>query len=231
MRVEDSWQSRYVSIQRRITELVDREPGVLDRMVPACPEWSGCDVVAHLVGVATALASGEVDAYASDEWTAALLDARRDESITDLLSAWAEAARALADAEPVGGLPAAMYAYGDALVHEADIGAIAAGCPRVPQADVKVGTKSGIARWRPVLADAGLPPLRINVPTDRDWWLGAPSADAVVLEVDAYELFRLLYGRRSRAQVEAFDWSADPEPYLDAGLSYPFRWADRALVD
>ena len=38
----------------------------------------------------------------------------------------------------------------------------------------------------------------------------------------AHELFRALYGRRSRAQIEAWDWTNDPAPYLDAGLPFPF---------
>ena len=43
--------------------------------------------------------------------------------------------------------------------------------------------------------------------------------------------FRALFGRRTRAQVEAFEWSTDPAPWLDAGLPFPFSWADTDLVD
>lgn len=39
---------------------------------------------------------------------------------------------------------------------------------------------------------------------------------ATTLEVDPYELWRSLLGRRSRAQMQAWNWSGDPEPYLQA---------------
>ena len=36
------------------------------------------------------------------------------------------------------------------------------------------------------------------------------------MEASAFELFRGLTGRRSRAQIAALEWSVEPEPYLDA---------------
>jgi hypothetical protein len=39
-----------------------------------------------------------------------------------------------------------------------------------------------------------------------------------------YELWRSLEGRRTRDQVRTFEWSVDPEPYLDCWLGPVFRW-------
>ena len=66
----------------------------------------------------------------------------------------------------------------------------------------------------------------------REWWLGThDDPDAVIVDVDAYDLFRALAGRRSAAQVRAWSWSADPTPYIDAGIGYPFAWASEDIGD
>lgn len=56
-------------------------------------------------------------------------------------------------------------------------------------------------------------------------------AKTITLSVPAYELFRALAGRRHADQVSQWDWSADPQQYIDAGLPYPFRWANSVLDD
>lgn len=123
-----------------------------------------------------------------------------------------------------------MWAFGDAVVHEADLGA-ALGGHRPPTEAVRLGARTGIARWRAYLPDHGVESLRIEVTDWRTFWCGDPADDAPAVELDTWTLFRVLFGRRSRAQVAALPWSGDPTPVLDAGLPYPFRWAERDLVD
>jgi hypothetical protein len=117
------------------------------------------------------------------------------------------------------------------VVHEADLrGALAAG--RVPLEDVLTALRLYVSRWgREVLGPAGLH-LEVEV-TDAGTWApgaeGGPVAGRV--GVSSYELFRALAGRRSAAQVGAWDWSVDPEPWVAAGLPYPFQWAAEDLID
>src|SRR3954447_14239191 len=54
--------------------------------VPACAGWRVRDVIAHLSGLATDIESGNLDGAASDEWTAAQVDARRDLNVNDVLA-------------------------------------------------------------------------------------------------------------------------------------------------
>src|SRR3954464_1491409 len=54
--------------------------------LPACPGWRARDVIAHLSGLATDIASGNLDGAATDAWAAAQVDARRDLSLDDLLA-------------------------------------------------------------------------------------------------------------------------------------------------
>jgi uncharacterized protein (TIGR03083 family) len=229
--VGDDWEARYEGVRRRIVALVDAHPRIVDVRLPACPAWTGRDLLGHLVGVASDLAACDVDGYASEAWTQRQVKTFRQDSVADLLALWDRAARGLRVAPPVASVPAIQLAVGDAIAHEADLlGALTSGL-RVPDPDVSVAIQMGVARWRPVLAAASLPPLQIAVPGLRVWWLGRDDGRAVRLEVPGYELFRLLYGRRSRDQVSGLGWSSEPRPYLDAGLPFPFRWADHALED
>src|SRR3954452_14145215 len=80
----------YEDTRQRVVDLV-RETTLLDFFaaatpLPACPGWRVRDVIAHLSGLATDIASGNLDGAATDAWTAAQVDARRDLSLDDLLA-------------------------------------------------------------------------------------------------------------------------------------------------
>src|SRR4051794_9033713 len=80
----------YEDTRQRVVDLV-RETTLLDFFaaatpLPACPGWRVRDVIAHLSGLATDIASGNLDGAATDAWTAAQVDARRDLSVEDLLA-------------------------------------------------------------------------------------------------------------------------------------------------
>lgn len=217
-------------MRRRVTSLVEAEPLILEGCVAACPEWTGLDLVRHLVGVAEDIASRRVDGWATPDWTGDQVAARAGASVGELLGRWEMAALQVDSTKSLYGSPAAMYAFGDAIVHEADLGEMCGPEYRPPDDDVEIAVRSGIQRWRSVLANAGTATLAIRVPTMRTWSLGQGPAE-VTLETGGYELFRLLYGRRSRDEVMELAWSSAPAPYIAAGLPFPFRWADDTLVD
>jgi hypothetical protein len=54
--------------------------------VSACLGWRVRDVIAHLSGLATDIAAGNIDGGATDAWTAAQVDARRDVTLDELLA-------------------------------------------------------------------------------------------------------------------------------------------------
>ena len=63
----------------RVIELVrDVDPAVLDRPAAATPGWRVRDVLAHMVGVSDDVVNGRLDGIASDEWTGAQVERRRD---------------------------------------------------------------------------------------------------------------------------------------------------------
>src|SRR4051794_21599611 len=80
----------YEETRQRVVNLV-REAAFADSFaavapVPACPAWRVRDVIAHLSGLATDIAAGNLDGAATDAWTAAQVDARRDLPLDELLA-------------------------------------------------------------------------------------------------------------------------------------------------
>src|SRR3954454_539788 len=157
----------YEETRQRVINLV-RETSVLDFFaaatpLPACPGWRVRDVIAHLSGLATDIASGNLDGAATDAWTAAQVDARRDLSLDDLL----------AESDDVGPRLAALLddfpgRYGaqivaDITVHEHDI----RGALRQPGARDSAAVAHGVDflldTWAgPGARALGLPALRIT---------------------------------------------------------------------
>jgi len=221
----------YASLQARVCELLSRADGSVT--VPSCPNWTVHDVIAHLVGLCEDWIQHRLDGYASESWTARQIARHADFNLADLLARWTDLVpdfMHLDDDPNIG--PPARWAFGDAIVHEADLrGALAAS--RAPADAVVLSLKGSIVRWREILNRADPPTTVIIRPTDaREWILGAPNNDPpVIVTPTAYELFRALAGRRSQEQVEAWPWSTDPARILQLGLPYPFQWAETSITD
>jgi len=203
-----------------------------ERPIPACPAWTVRDLTAHLTGLCEDWVEGRLDGYASEAWTAAQVKRFRNCSVDETIHRWDDSAKRLIRLEddPVMG-PPTRWAFGDAIIHEADLrGAV--GAERVPDDAVLLALKGSIGRWRESLRLVDAPSLHVQTLDARDWWLGNPADTAAVsVRTSAYELFRALAGRRSEAQIRAWDWSGDPDPYLKSGLPYPFRWSTERLED
>jgi uncharacterized protein (TIGR03083 family) len=195
--------------------------------VPACPDWSVHQLLSHLVGLTEDWVSNELDGYATPAWAQGQADRHANEPIEEMLSTWDTAAEQFSRLahSPLGSTPS-RWAFGDAVTHESDLRPILAPGTRPPEYAVGLGVLAAVGRWRRTLADAGVAPLDVVATDLRSWAVGDPSqresGRVGTVTTTAYELFRALYGRRSRAQIEKWDWTTDPAPYLDAGLPFPF---------
>ncbi|MCG8920985.1 maleylpyruvate isomerase N-terminal domain-containing protein [Lentzea sp. CC55] len=176
----------------------------LSRTVPACPEWTVHQLLAHLSGAASDLAGGRMDGAPSDEWTARHVAERADVPADDLLEQWNASGDRIAE---MARIPYQLAL--DALTHEADLRA-ALRRERLPD-----------SAWQPTLV--WITPRRlagVAVKTE----LGVIGDGPITLETDGYELWRAFFGRRSRRQVESWGWS-DPSP-VDQLPFFPFRDTD-----
>jgi uncharacterized protein (TIGR03083 family) len=220
----------YIGVRDRISSLIGPAEGQIE--VPTCPGWQVKDVVGHLAGLCEDWVNHHLEGYASDEWTAAQVERFASLTLDEVFDRWDRASELLVKLEedPIMG-PPTRWAFGDAITHEADIrGAV--GAERVPQEWVLVALKGSISRWREVLSQAKAPTLMLRAPDARDWWVGAHNdPEVTVVEAPAYEFFRALAGRRSRNQMIRWEWSGDAEPYLAAGLPYPFHSASSDIQE
>ncbi|WP_434438604.1 maleylpyruvate isomerase N-terminal domain-containing protein [Lentzea sp. E54] len=173
----------------------------LARTVPACPEWTVHLLLAHLAGVAADFAAGRVEGAPGAEWTARHIAERADVPVLDLLEQWN------ADGDRLTKIPTQMAM--DALAHEADLRALL-GRERVPD-----------HAWQPVLTVIVTRFLTdLTVKTE----FGTLGEGPVVVEADGYEFWRAFFGRRSRAQMESWNWST-PFP-VEKATYFPPRATD-----
>jgi hypothetical protein len=210
----------YRATQQRITLLVN-EFGTSPwrRTVPACPGWSVRDVVSHMAAVAQDWADGQLSGTPTDEATAEHVRRYDHLGEADLLEVWSQSGIRLTGLADSTGLEPPL---GDIACHEHDIRS-AIDRPGAREADSVRWTAD---RLLTILAPPE--PLRVVMP-DREYRTGPPEGIEIVLRTTPFEALRWRTGRRSRAQMAAMDWSADPAPVLDH--LYLFGPATRDVVE
>ncbi|WP_073488124.1 maleylpyruvate isomerase family mycothiol-dependent enzyme [Streptoalloteichus hindustanus] len=214
------YESIYRQARERVTEIAagldERELGLT---VAACPEWTVRDVLAHVVGVAADVVNGEMAGRPGPEWTARQVAQRRDRTVAELVAEWdryAEGAEAVLAAGP----PLPLLAH-DLVQHEGDLlGALGRGRPpRTAWEPMLDNVLTGLGK-RPDLPGA------LTVLLDgrrRQVGDGVPLAE---LDVDGYDLYRAVFGRRSRAQMAGWAWLGEAGPFLDLIAVFPPRADD-----
>lgn len=192
--------------------------------VPACPEWTVKDVLAHVTGICADVLAGKLDGVATEPWTAAQVEARRQRTLDEVLEEWSTVApqvEGFADQFP--GRVGDQWIF-DLTTHEHDVrGAL--GLPGArDSAGITIGLDFVVTEgFAAGLSARGLSPLEVRA-GDRSWVAGAkPDATTgAAVEAPAFEMFRAMAGRRSVAQIAGFTWSGDPAPYLPTFEFGPF---------
>lgn len=196
----------------RICDLVEElDDEQLQTLVPGCPEWTVRDLVSHLSALAADVAQGRNEGAGSDPWTERQVTERADRSLAELLAEWDEYGPQVDAVIDDMGLEGYRIFY-DAAMHEDDLRE-ALGLPLADDSTHAEVLGGLAAITGPRLT--GLPPLEVRT-GERTWTFGDGPAVTVLTAPDEGELGRVLAGRRSAEQLRAFDWSGDPEPYLDA---------------
>jgi len=200
----------YHGVRRRVTDLVSAAGAdAVLRVAPATPDWTVKDNLAHLVGITADIVDGNLDGVGTDPWTAVQVEARRTHDLAELLAEWdthASAVEAMVDQFGRAGCQLVT----DAATHEHDIrGAFERPGARDSDA-VQIGfdfvgtalgaslDAAGIGGLR-VEHDAGITTFGANDPTS-------------TLRTTRFEFLRATTGRRSPAQVAAYDWNGGTPP-------------------
>ncbi|HEX2786118.1 MAG TPA: hypothetical protein VHN36_21270 [Ilumatobacteraceae bacterium] len=183
----------YRAARLRIADLVDND--LADVRVPATPDWTVHDVVSHLLGVVTDVSTGNLEGVTTAPWTAAQVERCAGKTVAEVIEEWAGAAPGFESflSSPAGSNASA--AVMDVHCHETDVRAALGLGPAIPDDVLVWAGESMRTGFNAQVAAAGLP--------------------KITLDASDFELFRGRLGRRTRDEVTAFGWSADPAPYLD----------------
>jgi hypothetical protein len=199
----------YHELRLRTAELVrETDPEAMDAIAPATPEWRVRDLLAHLAGVSVDAVEGRLDGVATDPWTAAQVDARRDVSIADILAEWDDYGAQFEAA--LVALPSALggQAVFDAVTHEADM--------RHALATPGDRTGDGVAisfEFCCLGRTAGdLPALRVL--TERGEAIAGTGDPIATLETSQFEFIRASSGRRSAGEIAAYEWQGQVDPEI-----------------
>ena len=163
-----------------LTELLSGlSPGEWELPVPACPEWTVRDTVAHLVGVCADAWAGRLEGVTTEAWTAAQVEARRSADGAALLAEWSTEAPPLEELADGSGDALAQWVF-DFVVHEQDLRAA-------------LGVPGGDGSARARIAEA---------------WISAAFAahlavtgSAVAIDLAGLDLIRALSGRSPVEEV------------------------------
>jgi uncharacterized protein (TIGR03083 family) len=199
----------YAALRVRVSEIVrDTDPELLEGPAPATPEWRVRDVLAHLGGVAEDVVNGRLDGIASDEWTAAQVDKRRDMSIDEVLADWQRWSPGFEELLAAGPMEITGQALYDAVTHEHDI-RHAVGRPGARDSDA---LDQGWEWLVAVRTATGGPTIRFV--TEQGEEIAGAGVPAVTVRATRFELVRATTGRRTVEEIEAYGWEPGPDPSM-----------------
>ena len=175
------WGELYRAHVAAVCELGSQLDATQERApVPASPAWQVRDVLAHLAGVSSDVATGRMEGAASAEWTARQVAERLALPVAELTAELASHQDAVAAFVADERRAATVW---DITVHHADL---REALDLEPPAE---------ALWRPVLE--AVSPFTLEP-------AGVALESAERAGVRAYEVFRAAFSRRSRAQVQGW---------------------------
>jgi len=195
----------YRQARLRICAMVNADNAAL--VVPATPEWNVHDVLAHLAGITEDALSGNMDGVTTDAWTAAQVERGRSKSSAELIEMWSANAPLV---EVVLSSPEGVKsdrAVIDIHTHEVDL-LHALGRP--------IAVPEDVLSW-----------VTGRLRSDFDCSVAQVGLPAVEVRISDFEWFRGRLGRRTVDEVCAYEWSADPAPYL--ACWFVFGRAERSL--
>jgi hypothetical protein len=85
------YEAAYRDVRLRVSDLLsERTDAELEQRAPATPEWRVRDIAAHMGGVCDDIANGNMAGVATNAWTQAQVDKRRDWELEQVLADWAD---------------------------------------------------------------------------------------------------------------------------------------------
>ncbi len=201
--------TEWTNTQRRVVELVESlNEEETQRAVPACPDWTVTQLLAHMVGLnADVLAGDEPDDHNS-AWTQRQVGRRAGREPADLVAEWLALTQPMQDwMREHGSRP-----LNDAVIHEQDLrGAV--GRPGGRDSDGLVAVRELMAeRFATRVRAAHLAPVELRSPV---WIFSTGDGDpGLELFAPEFDLTRALMTRRTADQLRQWSTAGTIDPYL-----------------
>ena len=230
--------------QERVVALMQHENP--ETTVPACPDWSGADVVRHLAGLSADISNNVFEGFASEAWTDKQIRDRAGMTIEQVIAEWnasIDGAGAVLDdvasldlpervPSAMGVIPVtaiAPMAISDILHHEFDL-RNAYGDPSGRELpEVYVSAAGHVRSLRAQFAERGLPTLRIEATDTRQGWNVGRDEPIATVRASSFELMRSIGGRRTRDEILGLEWDGDGEAFVDSMVLPHLAMRDSSL--
>lgn len=223
MDMVSTWQETQARVADIARGLSEEESA---RTVPACPDWTVKDLVAHMTGVDADALADDVDESLGEKWTQQHVQDRADADLAAVVQEWSGLAPRVSELIGSADEETAASLVVDVSTHEQDLrGAVDQPGARGTEA-MALGATAFASMFGDKVRDEGLAPVRMESDGPDGWsylaggpqdgpegWEGGTNA-AVGVRASLFELHRGLSGRRSQEQVRGWEWTDDPGPYL-----------------
>ncbi len=206
-------QTAYRVSRENMTALLKEYPDIADRIVPACPEWTVRDLLAHVL-------DGCRHRYRTLGRQSESLPPTEDLGIGELLDEWAwlgpQVELLLGDRRGFGYDVLVM----DVFTHELDLRRVVDLPPNADHPALPTAVGLLLGGFSASVYAHGLPALRVE--TEGAAWDVGWGKPAVTVRAHRLDLYRSIAGRRTHRQIAELDWSAPAEPWLPAFTWGPF---------
>jgi uncharacterized protein (TIGR03083 family) len=201
--------AEWTNAQGRVVDLVQSlDADEAERSVPACPDWTVTQLLAHMVGLnADVLAGDEPDDHNST-WTQRQVDRRAGREPADLVAEWLALTQPMQDWMREHG----TRPLNDAVIHEQDMrGAVDR--PGGRDSDGLVAVREAMAeRFATRVRAAHLAPVELRSPV---WIFSTGDGDpGLELFAPEFDLTRALMTRRTADQLRQWSTAGAIDPYL-----------------
>lgn len=200
-----AWQETRQRVCALVSSLAD---GQLEHSVPATPDWTGRQLLAHMVGLGADVLAGDEPDDHNDTWTQRQVDARADRTPAELVAEW----DALAEDLMTWMRDHGTRPLGDVVIHEQDLrGAV--GLPGGGDGEAFAAVRDRMLdRFAVRVGD--LAPIALV--GDAWSWVSRGEVDdaSVVVRATDFNVARALMSRRTAEQLRSWTVRGDVEPYL-----------------
>jgi uncharacterized protein (TIGR03083 family) len=201
--------TEWTNAQRRVVDLVESlNEDETQRAVPACPDWTVTQLLAHMVGLGADVLAGDEPDDHNSTWTQRQVDRRAGREPADLVAEWLALTQPMQDwMREHGSRP-----LNDAVIHEQDMrGAVDR--PGGRDSEGLVAVRELMAeRFATRVRAAHLAPVELRSPV---WIFSTGDGDpGLELFAPEFDLTRALMTRRTADQLRQWSTAGTIDPYL-----------------